>query len=224
MTTGDGDALMANDYEDIVQLIKRSTHELDGEAKVLCVMGAVASVVDDVAGTSFGPANTAGQWIFKKLRGKQDRNEVPNPWFVFNGHEDSDSPMTKKYLKSRGYKSKGATAISVAGGCRHPVCLAAHIDRDCGRRGRREADHDEPLLRDCREHPLARLPGTENLGRLEPRHRRGHRSCLEDLLGNFPAPRRYAYLRPVRHCGAGLGAVRLARARRQAPLDLTHLL
>lgn len=107
---------MANDYEEIVQLIKRSTRELDGEAKVLCVMDAVASVVDDVAGTSFGPVNTAGQAIFKKLRGKQDRNEVPNPWFVFNGHEDRESPKTKKYLKSRGYKSKGATAISVAGG------------------------------------------------------------------------------------------------------------
>ena len=105
-----------SDYADAVRLIKSSTRELDGEAKVLCVIDAVASIVDDVAGTSLGPVNTAGQAIYKKLRGKPDRNEIPNPWFVFNGHEDRESPKTKKYLKSRGYKSLGSTAITFAGG------------------------------------------------------------------------------------------------------------
>lgn len=107
---------MASDYDEIVQLIKTSTREMDGEAKALCVLDAVASVVDDVAGTNFGPANKAGQMLYKKLKGKGDRNEVPNPWFVFNGHEDQESPKTKKYLKNRGYKSKGATAITFVGG------------------------------------------------------------------------------------------------------------
>ena len=107
---------MANDYDEIVHAIKQATREMDGEAKVLCVMDAVASVVDDVAGTQLGVLNTAGQTIYNKLRGKKDRNEVPNPWFVFNGHEDHPSPKTKKYLRSRGYKSKGATAIKLVGG------------------------------------------------------------------------------------------------------------
>jgi hypothetical protein len=105
-----------SDYDQIVQLIKTSTRELDGEAKVLCVIDAVASIVDDVAGTSLGPLNTAGQAIYKNLCGKPDRNEIPNPWFVFNGHEDRESPKTKKYLKSRKYKSMGSTAITVVGG------------------------------------------------------------------------------------------------------------
>ncbi len=107
---------MASDYDEIVQLIKSSTREMDNEAKVLCVIDAVASVVDDVASTNFSKANKAGQAIYNKLRGKKGRNEIPNPWFVFNGHEDHESPKTKKYLKTRGYKSKGATAITVAGG------------------------------------------------------------------------------------------------------------
>lgn len=105
-----------SDYDEVVRLIKTSTREMDGEAGVLCVIDAVASIVDDVAGTSFGPANTVGQAIYQKLRGKPDRNEIPNPWFVFNGHEDRESPKTKKYLQSRSFKSMGSTAISVAGG------------------------------------------------------------------------------------------------------------
>jgi hypothetical protein len=56
----------------------------------------MANDYDDDAGTSFGPVNTAGQAIYQKLRGKKDRNEIPNPWFVFNGHEDRPSPRTKR--------------------------------------------------------------------------------------------------------------------------------
>jgi len=107
---------MANDYDEVVQLIKRSTRELDAETRALCVIDAVASVVDDLAGTNLGVVNSVAQAIYNKIRGKQDRNEIPNPWFVFNGHEDRPSPRTKKYMRNRGYKSKGATAITVVGG------------------------------------------------------------------------------------------------------------
>lgn len=106
-----------SDYDELVATIKKETREMDGEAKVLCVMDAVASVVDDVAGTDLGKVNSAGQAIYKKLKGKQpNKNEIPNPWFVFNGHEDRSSPYTKKYLKRRGYKSKGAKGITIVGG------------------------------------------------------------------------------------------------------------
>lgn len=109
---------MPDDYNELCALIEQATREMDGEAKVLCVMDAVASVVDDIAGTRLvvGRTNSALQALYGKLRQKADRNVIPNPWFVFNGHEDRESPYTAEYLKRRGYKSKGSTAISLAGG------------------------------------------------------------------------------------------------------------
>lgn len=40
---------------------------------------------------------------------------VPNPWFVWNKHDDSLSPETVEYLKKRGYVSAASSAIAIAG-------------------------------------------------------------------------------------------------------------
>lgn len=107
---------MPSDYDAIVDLIKKETKEMDAEAGVLCVMDAVASVADDLTGGSWSTVNTGAQALYGKLRNQKDRNEIPNPWFVYNGHEDRESPYTKKYLRSRWWKSKGSTAATALGG------------------------------------------------------------------------------------------------------------
>ncbi|EDM1757196.1 hypothetical protein AH553_18785 [Salmonella enterica subsp. diarizonae] len=40
---------------------------------------------------------------------------VPNPWFVWNQHDDNTSPETIKYLQKRGYVSAASSAIAIAG-------------------------------------------------------------------------------------------------------------
>lgn len=108
---------MASDYELVANKIAQMTRRLEKDDAAFVVMDVIASVADAVTGGSYGVANDAAQAIYGLLHHKPEL-PIPNPWFVFNGHADPDrtNPITEKYKKTRGYKSKAGTAASVAGG------------------------------------------------------------------------------------------------------------
>ena len=103
-------------YDSVVKAIhQESGKRRDKESVFWDVIEGTASVVDAAVDTQLGNGVTIGKTIINKARGKKDPGLVPNPWFVVNGHEDRDTSYTKKYLKHRGYKGKGSTAVGLVG-------------------------------------------------------------------------------------------------------------
>ena len=108
---------MSDDYyKSVVSAIhQESSKRRDKESVFWDVIEGTASMIDAGAGTSLGKGVTVGKTIINKARGKKEPGLVPNPWFVVNGHEDGDTSYTKKYLKTRGYKSKAGKGVSAVG-------------------------------------------------------------------------------------------------------------
>lgn len=87
------------------------------------VIEATAAILDGVLGTNgaiSGPASglTGGglRLIYDAIKGARDEpGATPNPWFVWNGHDDGPTHYTRRYLKNRTYKGLGASAIALAG-------------------------------------------------------------------------------------------------------------
>lgn len=108
---------MPEDYDELCADIRKLTNRLDTEAAVWAVICCAASVYDDIQGGSVEAiAATGSQSLYYRVLNKirhKPSGPVPNPWFVFNGHEDHDSKKTANYKKSRTYK-KGAGSISSA--------------------------------------------------------------------------------------------------------------
>ena len=111
---------MANDtyYNDIRKLIADAVSEEDKpEDVVWAVMDAVAAVVDGATGGCVGGViNGSLQTLSDGIKHKQGTGLVPNPWFVFNGHDDKESPYTQKYLRNRGRKKLAGGLFSIGGG------------------------------------------------------------------------------------------------------------
>lgn len=107
---------MPSDYEDLCKKIADMTKRLGTDGASFTVMDTIAAATDALTGGHLGVVNSAGQAIYALLYGKPDL-PIPNPWFVFNGHADPEikNPITEKYKKGRGYKSKAGTAASAAG-------------------------------------------------------------------------------------------------------------
>jgi hypothetical protein len=107
---------MPDDYDQVCQLIKAQTRKLGNDDAAFTVMNCIATVADEVTGGHLGPVTTGLGMLYTKIR---DRNlkggPIPNPWFVFNGHEDRPSPITEQYKKGRTGKSIAGTVTSVVG-------------------------------------------------------------------------------------------------------------
>lgn len=82
----------------------------------------VAAVLDGIFNTNgalSGPAAgiTGGgvKLVYDAIQGRKfEPAATPNPWFVWNGHDDNPTKYTRKYLKNRLYKNLGGSAISIA--------------------------------------------------------------------------------------------------------------
>jgi hypothetical protein len=91
---------------------------VDKEELFWMVIDGVATVLDAVTPVPFGHLNTAVQSIYSTItaKGKTEGAELtPNPWFIFNGHDEGGYAVTQKYLRGRIAKGLGATAVAVAG-------------------------------------------------------------------------------------------------------------
>jgi hypothetical protein len=53
--------------------------------------------------------------VVQKYRGKESSGKIPNPWFVFNGQHEPESPYTKKFLKARKAKKVGSSIFTMVG-------------------------------------------------------------------------------------------------------------
>ena len=71
---------------------------------------------DVVSGAAAGVTGGGVKLIYDTIQGKKfEPAATPNPWFVWNGHDDNPTAYTKKYLKNRMLKNLGGGAIGVAG-------------------------------------------------------------------------------------------------------------
>ncbi|AMW05546.1 hypothetical protein [Gemmatimonas phototrophica] len=103
-------------YENIRAQIKAAAGSGASKSDVLwAVADGVATVIDGATGTGFaGAANSAVQGVYSAAS-SQNSGVIPNPWMVWNGHDDAESPTTKAYLKHRGRMQLGGAAVSAAG-------------------------------------------------------------------------------------------------------------
>ena len=108
---------MPGDYDDVTATMKELTRRLDGDEAVLSIMGCIAAVGDEFTGGHANLVTEAGQKLYNKLKGGPvvKKGPIPNPWFVFNGHEDRGNKITSAYKKSRSLKNIGSSVGSVVG-------------------------------------------------------------------------------------------------------------
>ncbi len=80
------------------------------------VVDGVAAVIDGATG---GIAGGVGSGSLQTLRAAfQQRDTIgvtPNPWFIWNGHDDGPFSYTQKYLRNRGRKGIAGGALAVGG-------------------------------------------------------------------------------------------------------------
>jgi hypothetical protein len=110
---------MSDSYYDsvVAQIRKEATKSRDTTSVFWDVIEGTAGIIDSIAGTPLSKGATVAKFIQSKVSGGGGDGLVPNPWFVFNGHEDNDTSATKKYLKHRkfmGYAGKGVGLIGSA--------------------------------------------------------------------------------------------------------------
>lgn len=110
---------MANDiyYNEVRQLIaKEASGGTDPEDIIWAVVEASATVIDGVTGSSVAGLVCGGmQTLTDTIKHNQTEGLTPNPWFVFNGHDEAECPYTKKYLRNRGRKGIASGVISIGG-------------------------------------------------------------------------------------------------------------
>lgn len=110
---------MANDayYNEIRRQIADAVSQGKSREDILwAVVDATAATIDGATGTSIAGVVAGGlQNLTDTVRHNQRRGMTPNPWFVFNGHDDQASPYTQKYLRNRGRKAIAGGLIGMAG-------------------------------------------------------------------------------------------------------------
>ena len=75
-----------------------------------------SAVVDGVTDTCWGGVTGGSLQLISDLIKHQGGSELaPNPWFVFNGHDDATSPYTTKYLRNRSRKGIAGGLIGIGG-------------------------------------------------------------------------------------------------------------
>ena len=108
---------MPSDYDDVTATMKQLTRQLSPDDAVFSIMGCIAAVGDEITGGHASLVTTAGQKLYPKLKGGPTvkKGPIPNPWFVFNGHEDRSNKITTQYKKGRTYKNVGGSVGSAVG-------------------------------------------------------------------------------------------------------------
>ena len=107
---------MPDDYDDVCQLIRTMTRQMNTDDAAFTVVNCIASVSDQLTGGHVSAVTGGVQALYQKIKNRNaKKGPIPNPWFVFNGHEDRPSPITEKYKKARTGKSISGTIASAAG-------------------------------------------------------------------------------------------------------------
>lgn len=106
-------------YEAIRAEIRQQVKEgKDPEDVFWAVIEGTAAVVDGVTGGCLGGSIGGGlQSLVDSVKHGKSGSEgiAPNPWFVFNQHDDKESTYTKKYLRNRGRKNLASGLIGIGG-------------------------------------------------------------------------------------------------------------
>lgn len=101
----------ANPTEIVLGFVEGVAAVLDGKLEM------AGKGLSDTAGKMIplaGPAGSVANVIVSLYKGA-DKAELPNPYFVGNGHGDADSPYTNQYLRNRHKKGIAGSAAGAAG-------------------------------------------------------------------------------------------------------------
>ncbi|CBG87288.1 hypothetical protein [Citrobacter rodentium] len=104
------------DYKEIRRKIEEvSKEDFDKNELLWAIADGGTALIDTL--TSLPVLNTSSAIIHEiySFINNHPAVPIPNPWFVWNKHDEALSPETIQYLKKRGYVSAASTAVAVAG-------------------------------------------------------------------------------------------------------------
>lgn len=102
--------------DEIRAIIKDSAKEgIDKSEIFWAIADAGTALIDTLTSVPVFNATTTVIQELHSLINNHPAIPVPNPWFVWNQHDDTFSPKTIEYLKKRGYVSAASSAIAIAG-------------------------------------------------------------------------------------------------------------
>jgi hypothetical protein len=113
---------MGNGFDETYNAVRRAlkdqaSGDFSAEKKFWVVIEGIAAILDETVGSGFSTGASGLQWLYDKITGsKGEPGAQPNPWFVWNGQDEGPTSYTRRYLKNRDWKGRGATAIGIAGG------------------------------------------------------------------------------------------------------------
>lgn len=106
-------------YDEIRQKVKAGVASEAGggkEATFWAVIEGTTCILDGLDIPAVGLVVGGLRLIYDAVKSKKEEpSAVPNPWFVWNGHDDNPTWYTRQYMKNREYKSVGSSAIALAG-------------------------------------------------------------------------------------------------------------
>jgi hypothetical protein len=111
-------------YNEVRQQLKRGVSSEAGggkEATMWAVIEATAAIFDGVMSAALG--GPIGGMVSGTIRlyydmisdSTSEPSAVPNPWFVWNGHDDNPTWYTREYMKNRNLKGIAGGAVALAG-------------------------------------------------------------------------------------------------------------
>ncbi|EAW2474462.1 hypothetical protein QBB50_000607 [Salmonella enterica] len=103
-------------YDEIrTKIVDAAKEDVDKNEILWAIADSGTALIDTLTNI---PVFNATTTIVKELHSLINNHPVipvPNPWFVWNQHDDNSSPETIKYLRKRGYVSAASSAIAIAG-------------------------------------------------------------------------------------------------------------
>ncbi|MCE9532287.1 MAG: hypothetical protein K8T89_14375 [Planctomycetes bacterium] len=112
---------MADEYYDDIrnQIQNAMKTTRDTEGVLWAVLDGIAAIIDGATGKAIaGPISSGLQGLRGSIiakGGKKGISTTPNPWFIFNGHDEGETKATKKYLKGRTLVGIAGAAVAVTG-------------------------------------------------------------------------------------------------------------
>ncbi|WP_137937478.1 hypothetical protein [Chitinivorax sp. B] len=114
-------------YEGVRNQIKQATQGgLEKSDIIWAVADAAATIIDGTTGMAIaGTVNSHLQAIYGAAMLRKGGDVMPNPWFVWNQHDEGESLATRAYLKKRGWLGVGSGVVAGVGA---GVSMASQVD------------------------------------------------------------------------------------------------